>query len=219
MKGTKTYLALLLTPAMLGVVALPGCSTSPPTEQGKENLHDEAGTTLNEMYRADPSLRDFVGNRGYAYAIFPEVGKGGVGVGGAYGRGEVYEQGQFVGYADMTQGTIGAQLGGQTYDELIVFQNKEALERFKSNKMEFTAGASGVALKQGAATTTDFNDGVAVFTRPRGGVMFEAVIGGQQFSYQQTGGPDNMNNPSTNNPNWKTNPNWNNTNNSPSTQP
>jgi lipid-binding SYLF domain-containing protein len=116
--------------------------------------------------------------------IFPSVGKGGVIVGGAYGRGEVYEQGQLVGYADVTQATVGAQLGGQTFSELIVFENREAMDRFKRGNFEFAANVSAVALKAGAAAAARYTNGVAVFVKPEGGAMFEASIGGQKFTFQ-----------------------------------
>jgi lipid-binding SYLF domain-containing protein len=183
MKALKTCFVLMLAPATFGVLALPGCATSPPTQQAKENLSDESHAAFNSMMRTDPSLNDFINNKGYAYAIFPSVGKGAAGVGGAYGRGEVYEQNKFIGYADMTQGSIGAQLGGETYSELVVFENKTALDKLMNNKMAFEAKASAVAAKAGAGTAATFINGVAVFTHPKGGLMFDASIGGQQFTF------------------------------------
>lgn len=188
MNTLNKFLAVTLAPAMLAAVALPGCATAPPTQEGREVLHDKAANSLNDLYSADSGLQDFV-NRGYGYVIFTEVGKGGLGVGGAYGRGEVFEQGKMIGYADLSQGTVGAQIGGQSFDELVVFENKEALERFKSNKLEFAATVSAVAIKSGAAAAAKYTDGVAVFTHPRGGAMLEAAIGGQQFTFQQSDAP------------------------------
>ena len=104
--------------------------------------------------------------------------------GGAYGRGVVYERGQHIGYADLTQGTVGAQVGGQSFSELLVFEHKAALDRFKAGEFGVAAGASAVVLKSGVATTPNFVDGVAVIVQPVGGVMVEAAIGGQQFAYQ-----------------------------------
>lgn len=185
MNASKKCIALMLTPALMcGTLVLPGCSTAPPTAEERQDLHQDANASLNEMYRADPGLRDVV-SRGYGYVMFSEVGKGGAGVGGAYGRGEVFEGGRMIGYADMSQGTVGAQLGGQIYDELIVFENKDALERFKRDKLEFAAGVAAVVLKEGAAAAAKFDKGVAVFVRPRAGAMLEAAIGGQQFTFQQ----------------------------------
>jgi lipid-binding SYLF domain-containing protein len=112
------------------------------------------------------------------------VGKGGLVVGGAYGRGVVYEQGRHIGYSDLTQGSVGLQAGGQTFSELLVFENKSALDRFKEGKLDFAA-ASAVVLKSGVATHAPFVNGVAVVVSPIGGAMLEASIGGQQFTYQQ----------------------------------
>jgi lipid-binding SYLF domain-containing protein len=159
-----------------------GCNTAPKSEEGRENLVSEADASLNRFKQADPGLNDFM-QRGYGYAIFPSVGKGGLIAGGAYGKGVVYEQRQQVGYSDLTQASIGAQIGGQTYAELVVFENKPAMDRFKSGKFSLAANASAVAIKSGAAAGTTFRDGVAIFTMPLGGLMAEASIGGQEFSY------------------------------------
>jgi lipid-binding SYLF domain-containing protein len=180
----RTYLALALGPAIIAGVALPGCSTAPPTQEAKQSLSQEAKSTMDQIYADDPGIKDFV-DHAEAYVIFPSVGKGGVGVGAAYGRGEVYQHGQLIGYADLSQGSIGLQLGGQTFTELIVFETPDALEHFKDNKLSFAANASAVAIKTGVAATAKFEHGVAVFVRPQGGAMFEASVGGQQLTFQQ----------------------------------
>ena len=138
---------------------------------------------VQQMRTADPALGALV-QKGYGYALFPDVGKGGLGVGGAYGRGVVYERGQHIGYSDLTQGTVGVQAGGQSFSELLVFETKAALERFTAGQVGFTADASAVVLKSGAATQANFVDGVAVVVQPISGVMVEAAIGGQKFTYQ-----------------------------------
>lgn len=168
--------------AALGL-GLQGCSTAPSSEAGKQTLDSDVNTALADFRRADPSIQGFL-DKSYGYAVFPSVGKGAVGVGGAYGRGEVFEQGRKVGYADLSQATVGLQLGGQEYRELIVFQDKGALDRFRSGEYAFAAQASAVALKAGASTNADYKDGVAVFTTGEAGLMYEASIGGQKFSYQ-----------------------------------
>ena len=96
----------------------------------------------------------------------------------------VYEQGQHIGYSALTQGTLGVQAGGQSFSELLVFETKAALERFTAGQFGFTADASAVVLTSGAATQANFVDGVAVVVQPLSGVMIEAAIGGQQFTYQ-----------------------------------
>lgn len=167
--------------AALGLM-LWGCETSPKTAGDKRVLQDESHAAMARLYNQDSSLQDLI-NRSYAYVIFPSVGKGGVIVGGAYGRGTVHEQGQFIGYADLTQASIGAQLGGQTYTELVVFQTQSALDDFKANKFSLAANASAVIMKSGAAAAARFDNGVAVFTSPNGGAMVEASIGGQRFTF------------------------------------
>ena len=179
MRSATARLSLVTLVAM---TLLTACATQPDTQAKRENLTDDAQASLNRFQREDPGLKDFLGNA-YGYAIFPDVGKGGLVVGGAYGRGQVYEQGRLVGYADLRQATVGAQIGGQTYSELIVFQNADALNRFKSNQLAFSANASAVAIKSGAAATAKYENGVAVFTMPKGGLMAEASVGGQQFTY------------------------------------
>jgi lipid-binding SYLF domain-containing protein len=173
----------------LGMLALGllGCSTEPKTEEAKATLHDDEQATLKEYTRMDPGFQNFL-DRGVGYVVFPSVGKGGLIVGGANGRGELYEGGKMMGYADLTQASIGLQAGGQTFSEIIVFENQDALNRFKNNKLEFAANASAVALKAGASAQARFENGVAVFTHPKGGLMFEASIGGQKFNFKPAEG-------------------------------
>lgn len=160
-----------------------GCATSPSTTAAKDDLENQAHAAVNRMEQEDPGLRDFL-NRAHGYAIFPKAGKGGLIAGGAYGRGVVYEQGRMIGFADLTQATIGAQVGGQSFEELVVFENQAAMDRFTSGKLQFAANASAVAFKSGAASSARFADGVAIFVRPEAGLMAEAAVGGQQFTYQ-----------------------------------
>jgi len=173
-------MALVLT-----VVAglLGSCATAPASREDKAALVTEATSRWQQMNTANPALGTLV-KQGHGYALFPDVGKAGLGVGGAYGRGVVYERGQHIGYSDLTQGTVGAQVGGQSFSELLVFENKAALDRFKEGRIGFAADASAVVLKSGVATNLNFVDGVAVVVQPIGGVMVEAAIGGQQFTYQ-----------------------------------
>src|ERR1051325_1687383 len=148
----------------LGMLAfgLLGCSTEPKSEEAKNTLHSDVQATINDFAQTDSGFRDFL-NRGAGYVVFPSVGKGGLGVGGAYGHGELYQHDQMQGYAELEQASIGLQAGGQTYSEVIVFENENALNKFKNNKLEFAANASAVALKAGAAGAARFENGVAVF--------------------------------------------------------
>jgi lipid-binding SYLF domain-containing protein len=161
---------------------LAGCATAPVTEEAQANLHDETQAAINRFQRADPGLKDFLG-KAYGYVMFPDIGKGGVIVGGGYGKGEVYEQGKLVGYADIAQATVGAQVGGASFAELIAFEHKEAMDKFKNSNLQLTANANAVALKAGAAATARFTEGIAIFTMPNGGLMAEASVGGQQFKF------------------------------------
>ncbi|HKQ65205.1 MAG TPA: YSC84-related protein, partial [Methylomirabilota bacterium] len=136
----------------------------------------------DEWNRIDPGL-EALAKKSEGYAFFPEITKGGLGVGGAYGRGVVFEQNQPIGWADVTQGSVGLQAGGQTYSELMVFENKAAMERFKQNQFEFGANASAILAKNGAAANARFVDGVAIFVRPVAGAMAEAAIAGQRVTY------------------------------------
>jgi lipid-binding SYLF domain-containing protein len=171
--------------AAFGVLAalFGGCATAPTSDADRQQLTTDCGSTLDRMKLQDPSIVDFL-NHADGYAVFPVVGKGGFIAGGAYGRGEVYEQGNFLGYTDMSQATIGAQVGGQSYAELVVFQTQGALNRFQTGQFAFAADASAVALKSGAGATAKYDNGVAVFVQVEGGLMLEAAIGGQSFSYQ-----------------------------------
>jgi lipid-binding SYLF domain-containing protein len=171
--------------ALVTVVAglLGSCATAPASREDKAALVGEATTRWQQMRQEDPALGALV-QRSYGYALFPDVGKAGLGVGGAHVRGVVYERGQHIGYSDLTQGTVGVQVGGQSFSELLVFEHKAALDRFKAGQIGFAADASAVVLKSGVATNANFVDGVAVVVQPIGGVMVEAAIGGQQFTYQ-----------------------------------
>ena len=120
----------------------------------------------------------------HGFAIFPGVGKGGFVVGGGGGSGSVYEQGKLIGTAKVKFLSVGAQVGGQSFIEVIFFENRRALDRFKSGNFEFGAQATAVAVTAGAAADADYEDGVAVFTMPKKGLMAEASISGQKFEFR-----------------------------------
>ena len=119
----------------------------------------------------------------YGYAVFPSITKAAVVVGGAGGGGRVFEKGAYIGDAHVSQGTIGAQLGGQSFSEVIFFETKAALDRFKENKFELSAGLSAVAAAEGKSKDAKYADGVAVFTHAKKGLMAEASVGGQKFKF------------------------------------
>jgi lipid-binding SYLF domain-containing protein len=154
-----------------------------PTKNEKEVK--AAQETIAAFKQKDPSISKFL-DKAEGYVVFPKIGKGGFIVGGAHGKGIVYEKGAVIGHASMTQGTIGAQIGGQTFSEIIFFGTKEALDHFKQNKLEFAAQATAVAAKEGAAANADYSKGVAIFTMAKAGLMAEAAIGGQKFTFEPT---------------------------------
>ena len=122
--------------------------------------------------------------KAYSYAVFPTITKGGIGIGAAHGTGEVYEKGECIGTASMTQVTVGAQFGGQTYSEIVFFKDKETLEDFKKGNFKPGAQASAIASTAGASTDADYDHGVAIFTLSKSGLMFEATVGGQKFNFK-----------------------------------
>jgi lipid-binding SYLF domain-containing protein len=166
---------------------------------------DDYADTVKVFRGAGQSAKLF-GNS-YGYALFPTIGKGGIGIGGAHGSGRVYQKGTYVGDTSMTQLTVGLQFGGQAYSQIIFFQNKAAFDNFTSGNFEFGAQATAVAIKSSAgaqagttgtssgasgsgkdaSTAGGYSGGMAVFTVAKGGLMYEASIGGQKFSYEAKG--------------------------------
>jgi lipid-binding SYLF domain-containing protein len=172
---------------MLSIAAAQTVSAGWNPQDDKEETRSNTGnrdvdTAIRQLKSKDPGLKLFF-NKAYGYAIFPTIGKAGFGLGGAYGEGEVYRQGKFIGTSSLSQLTIGFQLGGQAYTEIIFFKNKHALDDFTSGNFEFNAQASAVAVTAGASADADYDNGVAIFTMPKGGLMYEATVGGQKFSF------------------------------------
>jgi len=162
---------------------------------------DDDAETIQLFKNAGQSSAFF--SKSYGFAVFPTIGKAGLGIGGAHGKGKVYAGGKYVGDTSMTQLTIGLQLGGQAYSEIIFFEDQRAFDAFTSGNFEFGAQASAVAITAGASaqagttgttagasttqkeatTAANYSNGMAVFTVAKGGLMYEASIGGQKFSY------------------------------------
>jgi lipid-binding SYLF domain-containing protein len=169
----------------LVLAAVSGCSSY--KEAGGDDpdaaLEQRAQLTIDTFCKTDPSLTKFFDSAA-GYAVFPAVTKGAVGVGAAAGRGVVYQGGEVIGYADLRQATVGVQLGGQQYSELIFFQTDADLARFKADEIEFAAQASAVASSDSAAANADYASGVAIFVVGQEGLMFEASVGGQKFRYR-----------------------------------
>jgi lipid-binding SYLF domain-containing protein len=135
------------------------------------------------MTKKDEGINKFF-KGAVGYAIFPSIGKGAIGIGGATGTGCVYAGGAQIGNARLSQVTVGLQLGGQSYSELIFFQTAKTLDGFKNSDFSFDAQVSAVAVTAGASANAAYRNGVAVFTMAKGGLMYEASVGGQKFSYE-----------------------------------
>ena len=134
---------------------------------------------IKKIKRLKAYFREAVG-----YVVFPNVRKVGIGVGGARGDGEVFEDQRVIGSATLTQLSVGFQLGAQAFSQIIFFQNKSDLNRFTDGNFEFDASASAVLITGGANASADYSNGAAVFTFSKGGLMYEASIGGQKFTYE-----------------------------------
>ena len=148
----------------------------------KDKLLNDASNARDQFIKAD-SLMKTMFDHSVGYVIFPNVGKGAIGVGGAAGNGILYEHGTPVGKAKMKQVTVGFQFGGQAYREVIFFENDAALQQFKTGNYALSAQASAVAVTKGAATNIKYRNGVMIFTQEKGGLMYEAAVGGQKFGY------------------------------------
>ena len=159
--------AIVMIALIVGLVI--GCSTGSVSKEEGDALMKRSQASRQEWNKVDPQFEAFA-KKGYGFAFFPEITKGGLLVGGAHGQGVVYEKGQHIGYADLTQMSVGFQAGYQDYSQLIVFENQPAMDKFKRNEIDFGANASAVVADKGAAMGAQFVDGVAVFVRPIGGL-------------------------------------------------
>ena len=155
-------------------------------DKDNDEIHQMVQNIKKDWQSKDSSFNSTL-KKAYAYAIFPEVGKGGFIVGASHGQGEVYKKGTLIGYTKMTQTTVGAQVGGQTYAEVILFKNKKALDRFKASRFEGSAAATAIGGKKGAAAASKYKDGVAIMVLPIKGAMAEAAGGGQKFHFEPVG--------------------------------
>ena len=154
------------------------------TDSKKKEIISESITAKAEFISKDGLMKGIF-EKAYGYVIFPNVGKGGLGVGGAAGNGVVYEQNNMVGMAKLSQVSIGFQAGGQAYREAIFFESKKEMNQFKDSRFEFSAQVSAVAVTAGASANAKYTGGVMVFTMQKGGLMYEASVGGQKFRYNK----------------------------------
>ncbi len=148
-----------------------------------DELQLSVAKAILDLQKKDPGMEKFFdGSAGYA--VFPKVGKGGIGIGGAHGKGLVIVNDKAVGKSSLSQVTIGFQLGGQVYAQFVFFEDTTALGHFQRGNFEMGAQASAVAVTLGASADADYDGGVAVFTNVGGGLMYEATISGQKFKYE-----------------------------------
>jgi lipid-binding SYLF domain-containing protein len=182
------HLALALATALF--CALPAAAKDEDTQKRKQptaaELSSAVRSTIAEFKKADPGMDRFF-TKSIAYVVFPRIGKAGFIIGGGDGVGEVHENGKVVGTVILSFMTVGLQAGAQDFSEVIFLNDRAVLDRLKANKFEFAASVSAVIVKSGASEGVDYRDGVAVFTKPKGGAMLEAAIGGQKFNFTATG--------------------------------
>ncbi|MBI1178781.1 hypothetical protein GC207_15220 [bacterium] len=169
----------------LTLLALAFAMATPAIQAADKNdeLSSQVKEAITLFQKTDPDMKKFFAESA-GYAIFPKVAKGGLGIGAAHGKGQLFEKGKAVGETGLTQVTIGFQAGGQIYSEVIFFENATTLKNFKDQNFEFSAQVSAVAAAEGVARNAKYEHGVAVFTLAKAGLMYEASVGGQKFDFK-----------------------------------
>ena len=152
-----------------------------PNPASGNEVTAEVSSALSK-FKANPAL-DLYFDNAYGFVVFPSIKKAGIGIGGASGKGQVFQEGELIGNSRVTQVSLGIQFGAQAFKEIIFFKDSIALGRFIRGNFEFGAQASAVALTAGVSAEIEYNDGVAIFTEPNGGLMYEASVGGQKFTF------------------------------------
>ncbi len=178
MKAAKISLICFLVFMLMAC----GCEVEPKKPEDKEVLKSDVDEAIALMKAKDPSIQKFF-DKSYGYAVVPKIFKVAILAGGAYGKGEVYEQGVMIGYCDVKQVSGGASVGAEFYREIIFFRDEKDLNRFKKDEFTFSAQATALAIVWGAAAKADYKDGMAVFIMTDAGVMVDASLGGQKFNF------------------------------------
>jgi lipid-binding SYLF domain-containing protein len=181
-KGEEMNAIRLFAITFITSIVVSGCATAPESPQAQAVLSAQGSEAIALFKEKDPSIERFF-KQSYGYAVLPRIFKGAIWLGGAYGKGEVYEKGQMVGYCDMSQATLGFSFGGEYFRELIFFRDKSDLDRFKMDQYAFSAQVTGVAVTAGTAAKIDYKSGMAVFVMPDEGLMIDVSLGGQRFNY------------------------------------
>jgi len=173
----------IITLMSLSVLAWTGSSFAWDPDEVEE-LQPKVDETIANITEKDPGMQKFF-DQAAGYAVFPSVGKGGFGIGGARGHGLLIVNGEAVAVVTLTQLTIGFQWGGQAYSEFVFFEDDVALTDFRRGNYELGAQVSAVAITAGASADANYNGGVAIFTAAKGGLMYEATVGGQKFKVEE----------------------------------
>jgi lipid-binding SYLF domain-containing protein len=173
---TVTFFAWLLASAGSG------CSTVPETASSRHALASQVERTIAIFKHSDRGIETFFQNA-YGYAVLPQVAKGAFVIGGGHGQGHVFKQDEMIGYCSVSQASIGASIGAQTFREIIFFENARALERFCAEEFTFSAQVTAVALRAGEALKAKYRDGMAVFILMDTGLMADVSAGGQSFKF------------------------------------
>ena len=171
-----------LTSLATWLILLAATAVAPRTARAQADVPP----VIAKFKAKDPGMEKIFSDA-VGYAVFPTVGKGGLGIGGARGKGWVYQRGGLIGRSTLTQVSIGFQFGGQAYSEIVFFQTRQALDNFKLGHLKLDAQASAVALTARASTDLAYRNGVAIVTMAKGGLMYEASVGGQKFSFTPVG--------------------------------
>jgi len=174
---------ILITGVSLAITLISAAAFSAWDPNEIKDLDAKSQEALTKFKEADSGAQGFL-DAAAGYVVIPTVGKGGLGIGGARGKGLLYEDGAPTAIVTLTQLTIGFQWGGQAYSEFIFFEDDATLSHFKQGNYEMGAQASAVAIKAGASADTAFKEGMAVFTQAKGGLMYEASVGGQKFKVE-----------------------------------
>jgi lipid-binding SYLF domain-containing protein len=157
-------------------------TVSPGTTAERDFLRARSQAAIADLTAKNRAISSLL-TSAHAYVIFPNIVVGAAGIGGGHGEGEVYQGGKFVGYADVSQFSIGAQVGGQRFSQLILFQSQTAFINFTHGEMEMDARYSAVATSNGTGDSANYSRGVLVFTQTETGLMAQAAIGGQKFRF------------------------------------
>jgi lipid-binding SYLF domain-containing protein len=174
--------AKIIVAGLCLAIVLAGCAIAPEEPEAKAVLSAEVNEAIAIFKDKDPHIQRFF-DKSYGYAVLPKVFKGAFLAGGAYGKGEVYEQGKMVGFCSMSQATLGFSFGGEFFREIVFLKEKNDLDVFKTEEYTFSAQVTGVAVTLGAAAKADYKSGMAVFIATDTGLMVDVSLGGQKFNY------------------------------------